>query len=84
MCNMLITCICVQCRGNQGNHGLVNWYSQNMTLEDITFYNPAGVYTEVDCATIASAQADVGSPAAGTPQAATRRFLDHDCLRNSK
>ena len=32
----------VQCRGNQGNHGLISWYSQNTILQDITFYNAAG------------------------------------------
>ena len=34
----------VQCRGNQGNHGLITWYSQNTILQDMTFYNAAGAH----------------------------------------
>ena len=48
--------MCIQCRGNQGNHGLVNWYSQNMTLRDITFYNPAGTYPETSKVSVIYAQ----------------------------
>ena len=37
----------MQCRGNQGNHGIIPWYSQNMTVASLTFYNPAGEHVDL-------------------------------------